>query len=177
MRNQLIAHADRRRGRFRTFLKATLQNYLRSELRQANAKKRTPDHALPASVLGLDEMSADARSPQSDAFDIEWARTLLQEALERFRCECVTSDHEAWWEVLSSRVINPILHDAEPERYNDLIARLHFSSPSQVAHALAAGKSKLRGHLKDLIAAYARDEEELEEEIHDLFTIMSQASA
>ena len=46
-----------------------------------------------------------------------------------------------------------------------------------VAHALAAGKSKLRGHLKDLIAAYARDEEELEEEIHDLFTIMSQASA
>ena len=76
---------------------------------------------------------------------------------------------------LSSRAIDPILHNTEPERYSDLIIRMDFSSPSQVSNALATAKSKLCGHLKDLIASYARDEKELEDKINELFIIMSRS--
>ncbi len=174
VRNQLITYADRRRGRFRAFLKTVLNNYLRSELRRMNAKKRTPDYALPASVLA-DGIPDPINSQRPDMFEIEWARTLLQQAIERFRSECVASNRDELWDILSSRVINPILCNTEPERYNDLISRMGFSSPSQVSNALATAKSGLCSHLKDLIGAYARDEVELEDEINDLFIILSRS--
>ena len=173
LRQQLIAHADHRRGRFRTYLKTVLQHYVNSEFRKIKAQKRAADYAQPVSDADMDRLSQANPSQQPNHFEIEWARTLLQEAIERFRQECIAMDRHDLWKILAARVINPILHDTPAERYEDLIARMGFSSPSQVVNALNKAKSMLSDQIKTMVAAYARDETELEEEINELFKILS----
>lgn len=174
IRDKLITHADQRKGRFRTFLKTVLNNYVRSEYRRDNAQKRTPDRALPASMLGDGGFGEGVDQATPDVFEVEWARTLLQEGLDRFQAECAEKDGAHLWDILNARLVGPALADHEPESYRDLVERMGFSSPSQVWNALNKATTRVVWHIKSLIAAYAKDEEEVEEEIHDLFRVLSQ---
>lgn len=173
VRDELIRHADQRRGRFRTFLKTVLNNYVRSEARRNNAQKRKADRAVPVSMLGEGGAGEGAEQATPDVFEVEWARTLLQEGLDRFQSECAESDCMYLWDILNARLVGPALADHEPESYRDLVDRMGFTSPSQVWNALNKATTRVVWHIKSLIAAYAKDEQEMEEEIHDLFRILS----
>jgi RNA polymerase sigma-70 factor (ECF subfamily) len=72
-----VAKADPARGRFRTFLLAALQNFLRDEARAAGRQKRGPP-PLPL------EAEPPALPPE-DAFMQGWARELLRQAVEELK--------------------------------------------------------------------------------------------
>lgn len=86
-----IAQADPERGRFRTFLLRSLENFLRSQHRDRNAQKRGGGRqiiswdAQTAEERYADE-PADAASP-AELFERGWAATLVEEVLERLRHE------------------------------------------------------------------------------------------
>jgi DNA-directed RNA polymerase specialized sigma24 family protein len=91
LENNAVSQANRQRGRFRTFLLTSLQNFISNEWRRNSAQKRGGGRAL----LAWDELSPETYY-QPDAaseltpdkvFDQRWALTLFQKALSRLREE------------------------------------------------------------------------------------------
>lgn len=90
LENRLLAKADQSKGRFRSFLLASLKNFLSSERRKQSAFKRGGARPL----ISLDEKSPEERyalepveehTPES-LFELSWARALLMQtssAIER----------------------------------------------------------------------------------------------
>lgn len=87
----LVKEADPARGRFRSFLLTSLQNFLADEWDKARAQKRGGGQA----IISLDEPSAESRyqlepvdeSNAERIFDRRWALTLLEQALARLEAE------------------------------------------------------------------------------------------
>ena len=87
-----LAGVDPAKGRFRSFLLASLKHFLANEWDKAQAQKRGGG----AAQLSLDWQTADTKfqvaataEPSPDkAFDREWAVTLLAKVIERLQAEC-----------------------------------------------------------------------------------------
>src|SRR5687768_377874 len=74
----LVSRADRTRGRFRTFLLTALDRFVSNQMRDARAAKRW------ATTVPLDDAMGCAHStgPAENAFEVEWARQVLRQAIE-----------------------------------------------------------------------------------------------
>jgi RNA polymerase sigma-70 factor (ECF subfamily) len=83
--------ADRNQGRFRTFLLASLKNFLINEWKRENRQRRGGGEK----VLSLDEETAEMRlaseafveQPPDSLYDRGWAATLLERAMTALREE------------------------------------------------------------------------------------------
>ena len=91
LERQSLANADPKRGRFRSYILAAMNNFLVNEWKQARAKKRGGDQQL----ISLDLAAAEERfdlepadnSTPDKIFEKQWALTLLNEVLERLDAE------------------------------------------------------------------------------------------
>src|SRR5262245_42803112 len=91
LEKQLVTKANRERGRFRSFLMTSVENFLRNEHDRAQAQKRGGGRRL----ISLDEQDAEERylcepSDESDpakTFEQRWAATLLNTVLGRLQAE------------------------------------------------------------------------------------------
>jgi DNA-directed RNA polymerase specialized sigma24 family protein len=172
----LLAHADRERGRLRGFLTAALNNYCANQLRADTAGKRIPRGAKLVSLAdGADAVGASDRR-DADAFDVAWAREALAEALRRMRDECVACGRADLWQVFEWRVLGPTLDDAEPLGYAELVRRLGYATPKAAANALVTAKRRFEQALRSVIAEYAADEQELELELAGLGDVLATAA-
>jgi RNA polymerase sigma-70 factor (ECF subfamily) len=175
LEQDLIAHADRHKGKFRTWLLTALDRYVISDWRHRSAVKRggrggeslsTPkNQGLPAATASAPEV-----------FDLAWARALLAEVLRRMRAECEESGTAYLWGVFESRVLVPTLEGAPPLPYNELVARFGFASPVQASNALITAKRTFARILRAVIAEYA-GADEFEAELRDLQQILARAGA
>lgn len=141
---RLFHEADPKRGRFRTLLLRSLQNYLRERHRFATRQKRQPESGKPASLddsqTHLIAMSADV-TPEV-AFTFEWSATLVREVLEQVRRECIADGFEAHWVVFESRVVRPMLFGEKPASYRTLVDRLDLDDRSQAANMMITVKRR-----------------------------------
>jgi len=105
-----IAQADRERGRFRTFLLAALDCFLRQDYRDAQALKRGGGRE----ILSLDALEAenrlaaeptDDRSPERE-FDRRWALATLERAQQRMRQEFSLSGKVELFDRLRPHLLN-----------------------------------------------------------------------
>jgi RNA polymerase sigma factor (sigma-70 family) len=93
-----LQHADRNRGRFRSLLLRSLQNFLINAAEKAHAHKRGGD----AEFISWDDWTAEAPLAFSNSaqvleslsperlFDLSWATTVVEHALRYLREECET---------------------------------------------------------------------------------------
>jgi len=86
-----IAEADPERGRFRTYLLRSLENFLRTEHRDATTQKRGGGHDIVSWDAQMAEERyalepADGATPAA-VFERQWAGALLEEVLARLRRE------------------------------------------------------------------------------------------
>src|SRR5436190_14172645 len=96
LKGNLIRHADRNRGRFRSLLLAALQNFLVDAHDKQSAKKRGGD----VQFVSWDDWMAEAPShlsipataidtwPAEKLYDVRWAATVAEQALRRLAEEC-----------------------------------------------------------------------------------------
>jgi hypothetical protein len=170
LEGELFAHADRLIGKFRTLLLTALDRYLISQRRYESAAKRD----ARATIVWEDVRDGPQAPPAADqdAFDMEWARQVLQQVLHRMREECLRGPQAVLWGLFEGRVLRPALQGLEPLSYEQLIEQYHFRSPSQATNALVTAKRAFRRHLRDVISEYARDSAEVEVEIADLQRIL-----
>lgn len=172
LEEELIARADRRRGKFRTFLLAALHNYIVDRERWEAARKRSPEKS-PRSLEGLDLPVLDT---PSRALDVAWAREVLAAAVANMRAECLASGREEIWAVFEARLLGPILGGSAVVPYAELVARLGFRSSAQASNALITAKRQFVRHLRAVIGQYADDETEIDEEIAALRAALADAS-
>jgi RNA polymerase sigma-70 factor (ECF subfamily) len=169
----LLAKADPGRGRFRTFVLNALDHFVISHRRHDRARGRRP----PAGFVPLDDLGP-AQEPRredrpADRTEVIWAQVVLAGALLNLHHECEAQGRMDIWGVFEGRLVRPLLDDAAEVDYEELIDRFGFQSPSQAFNTLNTAKRMFRRHLRAVVAEYARDHVELEEELGYLKRILA----
>jgi len=176
LQQDLIARADKERGRFRNLLLKSLHNYVVSTIRRAGAEKRIPDGSSMKSMDENVDQVATGQQP-GEVFDVAWAREVIAETLRRMESHCKESNRLSLWEAFECRVSGPILEQVEPPPYEEMVERFGFQSPMQAANTVLTGKRMFARILRSVIGEYSRDDEEAESEIADLRRILSGSGA
>ncbi len=164
----LLANASKDKGRFRSFLVSTLDNFVRGELR----KKQLPTEPLDE----VPEAAASARPAGTDPFDLAWARTVLAQAVQGTQHHCDHWDRgRLIWEVFRLRLYEPMITGHEPIPYKELVTRLGFKDDAEAGNALITAKRIFQTQLRAIIREYVKEEAAIEAEIRELIGIFSGA--
>ncbi|MDP6635327.1 MAG: hypothetical protein QGG42_10540 [Phycisphaerae bacterium] len=176
---ELIDRADRNRGRFRSFILASLENYAAGVHRKASARKRSP----VGGVAALDEidpmrasLQSDGRAP-GDAFDHEWASALLGEVLTELEQHCRDGGKAVHWEMFRLRVLAPIVDNTTPRPLPELCTELGVASESKASNMIATIKRNFRTILRRSVRRFVDSDEEVDLEIAELMKILGGRSA
>ncbi len=162
--------ADKQRGKFRSFLLTSLQNFLARHWRQARAQKRGGGKF----ALSLDFSKGEERyqlEPAHDAtpekiFERRWALTLLDQVLSKLRDEFVAQGKLEQFDVLKDHLGG----GAAP--YAELTEKLDMNEG-----AARVAVHRLRRRCRDLlraeIAQTVDDETDVDDELRCLFATLS----
>jgi RNA polymerase sigma factor (sigma-70 family) len=167
-----VSDADRKKGRFRTFLLTALSRFLANEWDRTRAQKR----GAGAVTLSLDTTLAEERYRSDPAmtmapdrlYDRQWAMTLLGRALARLRTE-----HEQTGKVADFATLCPFL---TAERggipYATVAAQLGINETAarQAVHRL---RKRFREVFRDEIAQTVASPGEVAEEIRHLLAALA----
>jgi RNA polymerase sigma factor (sigma-70 family) len=168
-----IASVSSQKGKFRSFLLASLKNLLANEWNRARCQKR--GGGIPP--FSLDEAAAEGRyqlEPSDNhtpdkVFDRRWAETILTRALDRLREECDGIEKTRRFDELKIFLLaengSHSLSSAG-ERLN-----MSLSAVKGLVHRL---RRRFRELIRDEVAQTVAHPEEVEEEIHYLFTAFGQ---
>jgi RNA polymerase sigma-70 factor (ECF subfamily) len=168
-----MSGADRRKGKFRSYLLGTLEHFLAKEWRRARAEKRGGGRT----VFSLDAVDAENRyllEPADELtaeriFDQRWAETLLNQALARLR-----EEYRAEGKALLFEKVEPLLSGEGPEgSYAEIRASL---SMAESAFKMAVHRMRRRyGELvRAEISQTVSTSEAVEEELRYLFAVLRQ---
>src|SRR5262249_24297052 len=124
LEKQHVIKANRERGRFRSFLMTSVENFLRNENDRARAQKRGGGRQL----VSLDEQDAEARylceatteSEPARAFEQRWAATLLETVLKRLQAEFGAAGRSDLFEAFQAHLWG----DADSSPYPELAERI-----------------------------------------------------
>ena len=168
-----IAGADQSRGRFRSFLLMVLKRFLTVEWRRANAQKRAGDrHCLPlpldtAETRYTREGLADTSTPEQ-AFEKQWALTLLESVLRELRGEYEHAGKGRIFEILKPCLMG----NRESQPYAALAATLNISEGA-VKVAVHRLRERYRERLKAEIAHTVASPADVDNEMRHLIRVLS----
>lgn len=162
-----IQVADPQRGKFRSFLLSSLQNFLANEWRQMQTLKRgggtkTVSYDLAAGEDRYGREPADLLTPER-LFERRWALTLLDAALTRLREEFVAAGKQEQFEQLKE-----FLGGESGTPYADAAARLGMTEGA-VKVAVHRLRRRCRELLREAIAETVAGPEEVDAELQELF--------
>ena len=178
LEHRCLAQVDPGKGRFRSFLLASLQNFLRTEQR----RERTVKRGGLCTFVSLDAQAAERRylfEPADDRaltveqlFDARWAVTLLNRAMANVRAQYVARGKQRIFETLKEFL--PSGGSGDAATYPEAAASLGISEASvnTLIH-------RLRQHyalaLRREVASTLSDPTAIDEEIHWLCDALAAA--
>ena len=171
-----LAKADPHRGKFRTFLLSSLQNFLANEDARARAQKRGGGREMI--VLDGEEarnryQSELAHSLTPDAiYEMRWAHALLEETLSSLRIDFATRGKSRLFEGLSSF----LTLDEKQSSYQDAADRLGLplSAIKTTVHRL---RQDYREKLRQEIGRTVSSPNEIDDELRYLRKVLATAEA
>ena len=177
LEKEAIRQADPARGRFRSFLLASLRNFAANEYHRDSALKRGGEVA----VLSLDIETAEGRFQHEPAthetpervFDRLWASALLGRVLSRLQAETTVArdGRTAVFERLK-----PYLTGDEPQlSYAETASDLGMSVTA-VKVAVHRLRKRFRELVRDEIAHTVSSADEVELELRHLWSVVSRAT-
>ncbi len=170
-----LAKADRERGKFRTFLLSSLQNFLANERERARAQKRGGGQEL----IRLDAEEADARYRLEPAhsmtpevlFEKRWAHALLEQTLANLRTDFIARGKERLFDGLSSFLTSD-LHETSYQSAADQLG-LPLSAIKTTVHRL---RRDYREKLREEIGRTVASPEEVDDELRCLRKVLASAA-
>lgn len=167
-----IALADPERGRFRTFLLRSLENFLHNEHERATAQRRGGGQSIVSwdAHIAEDSYAAQALdhlSPEQ-AFERRWASTLLTATLVRLRREFSSSSRAELFDLLEPHLWG----DDTSTPYAQIAATLEMSVTA-VKVTMHRLRQRYREALRQEIAQTVASEEEVEEELRHLRQVLA----
>jgi RNA polymerase sigma factor (sigma-70 family) len=171
LKNNWLQHADRNRGRFRSLLLRSLQNFL------INAAEKTHAHKRGGGVefISWDDWMAEAPSqlsipvqtldslPPERVFDLSWATTVVEHALQRLREECENKGKLWLFQALSSRLTD----ERDELSYANLSDELGMAETA-VKKQLHNMRQRYRSLLRDEVSKTVEDPADVDDEIRYL---------
>jgi len=172
LQKNYLAAVDRDKGRFRSFLLASLKHFLANEWDKARALKRGGGQE----IIHLDAHDAETRyslEPREVAsadkiYERRWAMMLLDRVLNRLREEQVTAGKGTQFDVLKTC----LLGDRSSVPYADLSAQLGMTEGNLkvTVHRL---RQRYRELLRAEIAETVASPAEVDEELRQLFAALA----
>jgi len=163
--------ADPKRGKFRSFLLASLKHFLSNERARARAKKRGGGRK----ALSLDFENAESQyaleprdelSPEK-LFERSWALTVLARTMARLQAEAVSTNKLK----LFDRLKIYLTAEKGSVPYHNAAAELDMTEGA-VRVAIHRLRRRYRELLRDEIAQTVTSDDQIDEEIRDLFTAL-----
>lgn len=176
---ELIQYADQAKGRFRTLLLTALERYLVSIRRKEGRQKRQPRAGIRH--LEIDELSklttTQAEMEPDEAFYYTWAADLLDLVLAELKDEYCSTAKTGHWKVFWSKVVVPIIDNVEAPSYTDICSTCGIEDESKAANMVITVKRRFRAILKRHLRNLVQSDSEVEDELSEVFAILSRASA
>ena len=171
-----LKHADPHRGRFRSLLLKSLQNFLNDAVGRKSARKRggavqfvswddwmaEAPSQLTVSTRSLESWSAER------LFDLRWAATVVEQALHRLREEC-----ESHGRLRAFEALRPCLGaEREDVSYPTLSRTLGVPEPTvkRLVHRL---RQRYRELLREEVEQTVNDPAEVDDEIRHLCSVLA----
>lgn len=167
-----IRQATRERGRFRSFLLASMKHFISNEWDRQRALKRGGGYQLVSIDLeyaeaGIAGLAADTLPPDR-VFERQWAIVLLERVLTRLESEYAARGTTRLFERLKSF----ITHDDTRVQYKQLTDELGITEGA-LRIAVHRLRSRYRDVLKAEIASTVNDASEVDDELRFLLTALS----
>ena len=164
--------ADPKRGRFRSFLLVALKHFLANESARTQAQKRGGGRK----ILSLNIENAESqyiREPRDELspeklFERSWALAILDRTMVRLQAEAVSAKKEKHFDCL--KIYLTAEKNAVP--YCEVATRLNMTEGA-VKVAVHRLRQRYRVLLRDEIAQTVTTEEQINEEIRDLFAALA----
>jgi RNA polymerase sigma factor (sigma-70 family) len=172
---KIYARVDRQKGRFRSFLLASLKNFLADAFdRDRTLKRGGGQDFLPLHEEQVEEAESlfqthGAMSSEDQIFDRSWAEALVTAGLERLSADYKNESKEKLFNEL--RIFLTI--GAEPlPAYAELAVRLGMTESTLRSHV-----TRLRARYREALRAEVRrtvdTEAEVGEELHELMCVLT----
>ena len=167
----LLHYADPARGRFRSLLLKSLQNFLIDATEKSRARKRGGD----IDFVSWDDWMAEAPSqlsvparileswPAERLYDLRWAATVAEESLRRLSEECENRGRRRVFDMLSCC----LTADRSDVSYGDLASSLGVSA-SAVKRLVHQLRARYRALLRAEVAKTVEKAGDIEDEIRYL---------
>lgn len=165
-----FASADRKRGRFRSYLLGAMKHFLANEWHKAQTQKRGGQ----VQFIEFDALDPEARyagaSEQSDnpeyIFDREWALQTIAGAMQNLREEMTKAGKSEQFDALKGCLTG------EDELPRDQIAKRLGMSEGAVKVAVHRLRQRYRKLLRDAIAETVCNEADLDDEMRYLVEVL-----
>lgn len=165
-----LASADRKRGRFRSYLLGAMKHFLANERQRGKARKRGGGwHLVEWDTLDLEDRYAETAgwsAHPEHLFDREWALETIASALRRLRNEMIRAGKSDQFEVLKGS-----LTGQEQIPRKELAARLDMSEGA-VKVAIHRLRKRYGELLRAVVAETVSSEKDLEEEMRYLVAVL-----
>lgn len=170
LERKLAETADRSRGRFRSFLLASLVNYLRERHRYDTRQVRSHEgkSPLPFSQLEVDVAEGARYATPEAAFVYHFSAALVRATLKRVQRECQKDGLEAHWTVFERRIVRPVLTGEDPPSLAGLAEQLGLADEAQASNLVITVKRRFAKALREEVATTVTDEAEVEQELRDI---------
>src|SRR4029450_7137857 len=171
LKKNWLQHADRNRGRFRSLLLRSLQNFLIKAGEKSYAHKRGGDvefiswddwMAEASSQLSIPVQALDSLPPER-IFDLTWATTAVAHAVQRLREECESKGKLWLFKALSSHLTD----ERGDVSYAKLSAELGMEETA-VKKQLHNMRQRYRSLLRDEVSQTVEDPADVDDEIRYL---------
>jgi RNA polymerase sigma-70 factor (ECF subfamily) len=167
-----IAHADRHKGRFRSFLLMAMKRFLSKEWDKVKTLKRGGQVRFIPLQLDTAETRytrepADTSTPEQ-VFEKQWALALLESVLNRLRKDYAQDGKGALFHTLEPCLIG----SRESQPYAALAAQLGMTEGA-VKVAVCRLRERYRECLKEEISHTVASPAEVDEELHHLFRVLA----
>jgi len=180
LRRNWLQKADPARGRFRSLLLKSLQNFLNDAVDRSNSRKRGGHISFISWDVWIAETPSqlslgwEARSswPAERLFDAAWAATMVQRALRRLCEECETKGRRRVFEVLSTY----LSAEWDTLSYTTLARKLHVSE-SLIKKLVYRMRQRFRMLLREEVRQTVADPADVDGELRHLCGSLAASSA
>jgi RNA polymerase sigma-70 factor (ECF subfamily) len=168
LQRDVLPRLDPARGRFRSYLLTSLQNYLANEHEKAAAVKR----GGRVKIVPLDTAAGERELPGAPedpdaAFDREWASGIMDRALARLRGEYEQGKRKGPAEVFLA-----FFRPVESPSYAEAAAACGLTT-AQFKAALHRARDRFRELVREEVAATVEHDGDVEVEMRALFEVLA----
>ena len=169
----LFRRADRRRGRLRSLLLASLKNYRRDQGRRRAV--RGSDLTIPLEQLAREDakLGASTDGRVDLPFERRWAMGVLEEAMRRCEAHFRAGGRAGHWELFEARVLTPAISGNEQTPLAELAGPAGFNSATLAAAAVQVVTRRIHALLREVVAETLEEGADVDAELAEVRRYLS----